>query len=361
MAAPNSTSRTADSGGSSFHSSGAPTMFQAAVISAGATISSTALAPASTRSRTGAIAWSMSGKWIQAVVVRAGSGTVSKTSLGEEGERALGADDEAAEDLQRLVGVEEGAEPVAGRVLDLELAADARAQLLVGADLVADLGQPGGQLRLGLGEALVGAGGGGVDRRPRGQDEGHRPDRRVGVAGDAAAHAAGVVGDDAADRGDVGAGRVGAEFAPVRGEDAVGVAEHGAGLDPGYRAVLLDRDAGEVAAHVDEDAVALALAVEAGAAGAEGDRDPLLATVGEDLGDVAGLARHHHRLGEEPVGAGVGGVADDVGGAGQQPAGAEQRFQLAAQGLGDAGGDLVGSAIGCRLVDLGGERLRLAL
>ena len=55
-------------------------MFQAAVIRAGATISSTAVAPASTSSRTGSIAWSMSGKWTQAVVVRAGSGTVSKTA-----------------------------------------------------------------------------------------------------------------------------------------------------------------------------------------------------------------------------------------------------------------------------------------
>ena len=110
-------------------------------------------------------------------------------------------------------------------------------------------------------------------------------------------------------RGDVGAGRVGAELAPVRGEDAVGVAEDGAGLDPRQRPVVLDRDAAEVAADVDQDAVALALAVEAGAAGAEGDRDPLLAAVGEDLGDVAGVARHHHRLREEPVGAGVGGVA----------------------------------------------------
>ena len=54
---------------------------------------------------------------------------------------------------------------------------------------------------------------------------------------------------------------------------------------------LLDRDAAEVLADVDEDAVALALAVEAGAAGAEGDRDLLLAAEGEDLGDVVGVAR----------------------------------------------------------------------
>ena len=55
-------------------------MFQAAVISAGATISSTAVAPEATRSRTGAIASSMPGKWIQAVVVAGGTGTVSKTT-----------------------------------------------------------------------------------------------------------------------------------------------------------------------------------------------------------------------------------------------------------------------------------------
>ena len=242
------------------------------------------------------------------------------------------------------------------------LRADALAQLLVGADLVADRRQAGGQLGLGRGEALGGAGRGGVDRRPRGQDEGQRAHRRVGVPGDAAAHPARVVGDDAADGGDVGAGRVGAELAPVRGEDAVGVAEDRARLDPGSGAVLLDRDAAEVAAHVDEDAVALALAVEAGAAGAEGDRDPLLAAVGEDLGDVVGVAGHHHGLREEPVGAGVGGVADDVAGAGEDAVGAEQRLELAAQRLGGAGGERVGGAVGRRLGARGrGRGLRSAV
>ncbi len=157
---------------------------------------------------------------------------------------------------------------------------------LVGADLVADRLEPGDQLRLGLGEALGGAGRGGVDRRPGGQDEGQRAHRRVGVPGRPAAHAARVVGDHPADGGDVGARRVGAELAPVRGEDAVGVAEQGAGLDPGGLPPVLDRDAAEVAAHVDEDAVALALAVEAGAAAAEDDGDGAAPAVVEDLGDV---------------------------------------------------------------------------
>jgi hypothetical protein len=55
-------------------------MFQAAVISAGATISSTAVAPEATRSPTGAIASSMPGKWTQAVVVSGATGAVSKTT-----------------------------------------------------------------------------------------------------------------------------------------------------------------------------------------------------------------------------------------------------------------------------------------
>ena len=213
---------------------------------------------------------------------------------------------------------------------------NALAQLGVGADLVADRLQAGGELRLLGGEALGRVGSGGVDRRPGGEHQRHRAHGRVGVLGHSAAHPARVVGDHAADAGDVGAGRVGAELAAVRGEHAVGVAEHRARLDPRQRAVLLDRDAAEVAAHVDQDAVALALAVEAGAAGAEGDRDARPPAVGEDLGDVPGVVRHHHRLREEAVGAGVGGVADDVAGTGEHAVGAEQLLELAAQRLCDS-------------------------
>ena len=55
-------------------------MFQEAVIRAGATISSTAVAPASTSWGTGSTAEAMSGKWTQARVVRAGRGTVSNST-----------------------------------------------------------------------------------------------------------------------------------------------------------------------------------------------------------------------------------------------------------------------------------------
>jgi len=154
----------------------------------------------------------------------------------------------------------------------------------------------------------------------------------------AAAHPTGVVGDHAADRGDVGAGRVGAELAPVGGEDAVGVAEHGARLDPRQRAVLLDRDAAEVAPHIDQDAVALSLSVEAGPPGAKDDRDAAGAAVGEGLRHVVCVARHHHRPRQQPIGAGVGGVADEVARPRQHPVRSEQRLELAAQRLRCAAG-----------------------
>ena len=77
---PYSTSSAADSGGSSFQYSGDSGHVYAAAISAGATISSHARAPAATRPGTGSAAASTDEKWIHDVVVRAGTGRVSKTA-----------------------------------------------------------------------------------------------------------------------------------------------------------------------------------------------------------------------------------------------------------------------------------------
>jgi hypothetical protein len=104
-----------------------------------------------------------------------------------------------------------------------------------------------------------------------------------------------------------------------------------------------------VAAHVDEDALALALSVEAGAAGAEGDRDAAALAEGENFGDIAGVVGHHHDLRQQAVGAGIGGVADDVAGASEHAVGAEQLLEFAPQRLRGAGGKAVGSAVGRRL------------
>ncbi len=180
-APPNSTSSAADSGGSSRQCSGLPSMFHAAAISAGATISSVARAPAATSAGTAAAASSMFAKCTHASVVRAGSGRVRSTASATNASVPSRADDEPAEDLERRLGVEQRAQPVAGDVLDLVLAPDALGELLVGEQLVAQLQQPLRELGLGGGEALLGVGRGGVDHGAGGEHERQRLDGRVGV------------------------------------------------------------------------------------------------------------------------------------------------------------------------------------
>ena len=254
--------------------------------------------------------------------------------LGDERERALRSDDEAAEDLERGLGVEECAEPVAHRVLDPELAPDPLRQVGVGEDLVADLEQAPAELRLGRREALLGVGGLRVDDGAGRQDELQRAQRLVGVVDDAAAHAARVVRDHAADACDVGARRVRSDAARVRREYGVRPAEDRAGLHASARSVVLDLDTGPVAADVDQDAVGLPLAVQARAAGAERHRYLLLARVRERLRDVAGVLRHDDGAREQPVRARVGRVLDEVEHAREHAVGSQERDQLRLERLG---------------------------
>ena len=253
-------------------------MFQAAAISVGATISSVALAPAATSAGTTPAAASMSAKWISESAVWRFQRDRLEHRLGQERERPLRADDQAPEDLQRLLGVQEGAQAVAGRVLDLELAPDALAQLRVGEQLPADLQQTRGELGGGGGEGLGGALGSGVDHGAVGEHERHRADRAVGVGVDAAAHPAGVVGHHSADAGDVGARRVGPHAPAVAGEHAVEVPEDRRPAEPARaRRRSSTRALWKWRRTSMRMPSRLALAVEARAAGAEDDRGAAVA------------------------------------------------------------------------------------
>ena len=196
----------------------------------------------------------MPAKWSQAVVVWAGTGSVSKVASQISASVPLRADDEAPEDLDGLVRVEERAQAVSRRVLDLELLADPLRQFLVGADLVAELGETGGELGL-LGLEAGGASGAAVSiSGAGGRHEGHVRDGLVRVEPDAAAHPTGVVRDDAADGRDLGRGGVRAELSVVAAQDAVRVAQNGAGPDLHAGGVAVqDLDASPVAADVDQD------------------------------------------------------------------------------------------------------------
>ena len=119
--------------------------------------------------------------------------------LGDEGQRPLRAHQQMEQDVDRVVEVDEGVEAVAGGVLDPVLLADAPGQRLVGGDLVAD----GAAARRGARRASPEVAAGRPDRRCRASVPSASTSRMplhrlVAVLRGAAAHAGGVVGDDAA-------------------------------------------------------------------------------------------------------------------------------------------------------------------
>ena len=85
------------------------------------------------------------------------------------------------------------------------------------------------------------------------------------------------------------------------------------GLSAHARAAVLDAHAREPAAHVDHDPVRLRLAVEARAAAAEVQRHARArARSASTLATSLGVVGHHDGRRQAPVGARVGGVADQV-------------------------------------------------
>jgi hypothetical protein len=141
--------------------------------------------------------------------------------LGDEGQRPLGAHQDVGEDVDRPLEVDEGVEPVPGGVLHPVLRPDALHQPRVRADLVPEVQQSTMQLRLARPEQLVRAVGTAVDHRTRGQDEGQRVEGVVAVLLHPAAHPAGVVGQDAAERAGADARRVGTDLPPERAQELV--------------------------------------------------------------------------------------------------------------------------------------------
>ena len=141
---------------------------------------------------------------------------------------------------------------------------------------------------------------------PLGQHEDQRLQRPVGVELGAAGHAAGVVGDDAADgAGDSLAGS-GPSLRPYAASRALTCADRRPGLHPDPRAVVEDLDAAEVLAGVDQQAVGERLAGRGwcrrsgrSAAGR------LRGCARSSAATCAGVARGDHRLRDQQVVRGV--------------------------------------------------------
>ena len=252
-----------------------------------------------------------------------------------------------------VVAIEKRLHVVAGGVLDAEFFGGSIDQRRIGLDLALDLHQSAGECRLFGGEMRIGIGCCGVDQRSGGQHDRERRQRLVGVLGRPAAHAARIVGDDAADRAGAGACGVGSESTAGRRQREIGAVEDRAGPGAQPPPAILDRDAGPIAAHVDQDAVALGLAAQARARGAEGDGFMPLPRVSEDLAHVVDAAGDHDGLGKQAVRACVGREADEVDCARQHALGTDQGAEVRGERFGGAAREPVGGTVALRRVGLG--------
>ena len=246
--------------------------------------------------------------------------------LCDDGERALGADDELGE--VGGIGVEQRFDVVAGDAAgDVGEALGDFAAVLVGDGAEfgeqAAFGPSGVEQAAQLGAFAAGE----LEAGAVGEHDRDGVDHVDGLAVEAGMGAAGVVADAAADGGAVGGGGIDRVVQPVLAGGLVEFAEHEAGLDAGRAGVGVDLgDAVHPAGEVEHDGVVHALAGEAGAGAAGEDGDAAGAghvDGGRNIGGAAGeddRDRFHlveGRIGGEEQARGsvdqdVGGVLDGV-------------------------------------------------
>ena len=169
-----------------------------------------------------------------------------------EGERALAADHQAQQQLDRVVVVEKRVEAVSHRVLDRVQSRERRDRGWVAAHSITQSLETGDELGAGIRQLRERVGRRRVDDRAVGEHEHCRLERAIRVGGDAARHAARVVGDDAADRAGDLARRVGAKLATVPREAGVDRAHGGAGAAAHPASVVEHGDAAKVPAGVEQ-------------------------------------------------------------------------------------------------------------
>ena len=229
--------------------------------------------------------------------------------LGDEAERALAADDQVGEDLAGVVEVQQRVEAVAHGVLHRELLADLGHRRRVGPNPVPQPQQTGEESPArACAQSGVGVRGTGVHHRARRQHHHHRIHCAVGVLDGSARHAAGVVGDDTADRAGALARRVGADLAAVAGQLRVEPAHRDPGLGADAGAVVEHLRRAEFLADVDQDAVGHRLTRQAGAPGPQGERHAVTGADREQPTHLRGVAGgDDHLRGEQEVRGVVGG------------------------------------------------------
>ena len=191
--------------------------------------------------------------------------------LGDESQRAFRADQQVGKDVHGAIEVEKGVDAVAGGVLGAVLAADALGERTVIFDPRLQFEDAARQRRFAGEEELFGVGRGGVNGGAGGKQESQRGKRVIGVLLDAATHAAGVVGENSAQRAGGDGGGIGADFAPYGTSSAIGAGADDSGLDANPAAVLSTWRSRKLRVDLNQQTVGDGLPGEAGAGGAEGD------------------------------------------------------------------------------------------
>ena len=139
----------------------------------------------------------------------------------------------------------------------------------------------------------------------------------TGFAVFAAALAAGIGGDHAADGGAVGGGKIRSKKQPVGLECGVELVLDHTGLYPNPAPLDIDiEDLVHVPRHIHHQAVGKRLAIGAGAATARGEHYPAMPGVGSEAGntlEIFNMARIQHRLGQALIDRVIGGQHRTVG------------------------------------------------
>ena len=224
----------------------------------------------------------------------------------DERERAFAADHQALQDPSRAGGIEKGVQGIADRVLGRKSGADPGRQLGIKGDLLGQFHQPGGQGRTFPAQALVGIGDPSVDAIAVSQDQIEPGDRVVRVLMHATAHAAGVVGDDAADLGRLDRRRIRPDAATIRRQRGIDPGAHRARRTTHRRAAVEHLNVAETLGYHHQNAIGHRLAGQRGAAGAETHRHTLGVRDRQQPLDVSDVRRNDHDARYQTINRGVG-------------------------------------------------------
>src|SRR5580704_6359496 len=151
-----------------------------------------------------------------------------------------------------------------------------------------------------------------VDNRAARKNDFHGDDRMVRIDRWATTHTARVNGQYATDCCCVHARRIRSHAAGVRFQHFVNTSQCSANIATNPRSVLLDFPAAPVLPHIDQDVVALRLAIQAGSTGSEGRVATFMNAISKDGRYVIDVLWLYDDARDIPVGASIRGVAHQI-------------------------------------------------